>query len=209
VNYAKWDNLVVDEDDSDEDRGREAAARPSRPPLPVANEEAHAFIALQLPRVVPEATSDERVAFLHFLRIQDPGADAKTNITACNEIADVLVRSPELATLRTLDRAALLTRDLCFRETAEDAPSRVPPILLSAVNTLAACVEVGAIKLYAQISTPKSPEAVAMRARYEDQGFGKDYMLSFMGFDAVLGADCDGDEARAEGGGWLGWCTLQ
>jgi hypothetical protein len=197
IDYKKWDALEVESDD-DED----ARKPPSREALPEVDAAAHAYIAAGARAALPDASDSERDALLGFFKVQDPRERA-TNVLFCNQIVEVFMQAPDLATKRTLDRACALTRHLCFGERAADAPAHVTPILLSAINTLAACVEVGAINLFATIATPRGDEAERLRLRYEQKEFGKAYLLQHMGWG-------DGDESgdgSSGAGSW--WCLVQ
>lgn len=203
IDYSKWDHL-----DDDEGGDELAAAAPhpgggGRAPEAAVDEELHAFFAAAVAGALPDASAEERATLLRFLRVQDPRGE-KSNVLLCSQIVELLMQAPGLATQTSLDRACALTRRLCFGEGGGRAPDGAAPVLLSAVNTLAACVEVGAINLFASISAPRGAEAEEMRLRYEQAQFGKRYMLEYMGWGDE-GAASDADSAEQGGR----WCTLQ
>jgi hypothetical protein len=197
IDYKKWDALQVESDD-DEDASR----APSRQALPDVDAVAHAYIAAGARAALPDVSDSERDALLGFLKVQDPREHA-TNVLFCNFIVEVFMQAPNLATKRTLDRACALTRHLCFGEGGADAPANVTPILLSAINTLAACVEIGAINLFSIIATPRGDEAERLRLRYEQKEFGKAYLMDHMGWGDDVRGECD----ESESGSW--WCLVQ
>lgn len=173
VDYSKWRAIGADEEDDAEDRAASQSAAPPRVPV---DEALHTFFAASIAGALPDAQPEDRAALLRFLRVQDPRGE-KSNVIFCNQIVELLLQVPALATKASLDRACALTRKLCFGEGAEHAPSGAAPVLLSAVNTLAACVEVGAINLFALISAPRGQEAEDMRLRYEEKQFGYEHSL--------------------------------
>jgi hypothetical protein len=198
MDYSKWDNLTVEDDEEEE------ASLPNRAvsALPDVDAEAHAYLAEHAARVLSDVSQEDVAALLRFLRVQDPRG-AASNVLACNQIVELLMQSPTLATKRTLNRTCALTRELCYGKGGAGAPGQVTAILLSAVNTLAACVEVGAINLFAIIATPRGDEAERLRLRYEDKAFGKGYMLWYMGWAEAAKVEDDDDSE----GGW--WCVVQ
>ena len=203
IDYKKWDSLAA-ESDEDEDEPK----APSRQALPDVDAAAHAYIATRMRDALPDASASEVDALRGFLKVQDP-RDNVTNVLFCNQIVEVFMQSPDLATQRTLDRACALTRHVCFGEGGAAALAHVTPILLSAVNTLAACVEIGAINLFSKIATPRGDEAERLRLRYEQKEFGKAYLLQHMGWgddDAARGGD---ESASGASGAGSWWCVVQ
>lgn len=192
--YAKWDGIDVDEDDEDDGRPPQLAPEP----LSEAHLAAHRYIDAQMPSVLPAVPPAEREALARLIRATDPRGHP-SNVIYCNQICDVLVRDPKLATKATLDRLCALTRALAFSEAATDAPAQLVPILLAAVNCLAACVEVGVINLFSAIATPTGDVAEELRRKYDEQQFGKAYLLDYMGWQSEGVAE---PGAGAEHAGW-------
>ncbi|KAJ1622307.1 hypothetical protein T492DRAFT_1149178 [Pavlovales sp. CCMP2436] len=202
LDYSKWDSLAVSDDEGEADARHEARPARASPP-PDVDEVAHSFIAAQVASALPDVPHDEREALLRFLRVQDPRGGA-SNMPQCNQIVELLMASPALATKTSLDRTCALTRRMCFGEGGSKAPDELAPILLSAVNTLAACVEHGAINLFAEIATPCGAAAERLRLKYEQKEAGKQYMLQYMGWSADEAGSAYAEE---EAGGW--WCEVQ
>lgn len=208
VDYSRWDALDVEEEE--EEKGGEPAPPPAARAFAPVDEGVHAFLEASIASALPDARAEDRAALLRFLRVQDPRGEP-SNVLMCNQMVELLMQSPVLATKASLDRACALARRLLFGPNAGAAPDGAAVVILSAVNTLAACVEFGAINLFAQISAPRGEEAERMRLRYERKDFGRDYLLGFMGWDEGGGVGADGRASgpvdEPESGGW--WCTVQ
>mmetsp|Transcript_11396 Transcript_11396/g.38853 ORF Transcript_11396/g.38853 Transcript_11396/m.38853 type:complete len:204 (-) Transcript_11396:144-755(-) len=200
LDYSKWDGVGEDGEEG------EPQVTPQTAPfqeLPAANVEGHAFLRKHFTPSSLGIDEHRTEELLRFLREQDAG-DAQSNVTRCNAICAFLLHCPRVATKESLDILVRFTRRVTFGE-LPDAPPRTMPILLSGVNTLAACVEEGAVRLYSIISAPKDEESIRMRTRYERREYARHCIMSSLGWKATDPNPANEDESGDPGGGW---CTL-
>lgn len=190
MDYSGWEGIRA-EDEEDEKQGTTQPGIEAPVDCPAENLAAHAYLANVAPALLPAMEAARRDDLLRFLRAQDAG-NLPSNIVLSTRICEFLVQHPHVATMRTLNGLSQLAMKVAFGSEGSSAPQRCTPILLSGVNTLAACAEYGVVPLFALICTPQTDEARAARRRYDDRHFGRDHMLSLSG----LGSYSSG--ARAE-----------
>jgi len=190
VDYKKWDKLAEDVDDEEEERAEQDRSAAAGAGLERDLDREGDRFAAYARGSLKEATDEECRTAGYFIAGQAKGRGEDHNLHHHVDIIKMLQRWPWLISEDWCQRMCVIQRHV--QKLGEGKPEKEEAkftddshTIISAVNVLAACLELqGVVQMFQCICSPASDAAKQARAKYEKAEYARPYVLQ-----GIMGKD--------------------